>query len=262
MKIFLTIITAGFIINLYSQPSTDYKMDLLSIEFSVMSSNDRSNIQELIIQKSEILKDNGLFSDALDELNRIDTSLYKNTTELCYLKSLNFFLMKDYTQCYNSLLEIFDSTRTGINKYTVLWLFTLNEMGRWDECKKTLLEVCETNSTDYQVINNLPVLIPSKSPLKAIKLSGYFPGLGQIYSGYPFRGITSLVLISAFTSVAVIGIMSGLYVTSVVWGLLPVIKLYLGGRQFSYKLANKKNEENTNLLKQEYLKIIISIENN
>ncbi len=92
-----------------------------------------------------------------------------------------------------------------------------------------------------------------------MRLSGYFPGLGQYYAGYPAKGTTSILLHATFGLVLVESIISGLYVTSVVYGLNPILRFYIGGKQNGYHLSENHNNKQTSKLKTKYLKNITQL---
>lgn len=253
MKIFLTIIIASCFLNTFAQKEQDINKELLSIEYSIWNTQDKKEVSDLIILKAQKLTDNGSFEEAINELNRIEDLSSVDTNELLYKKSLNNFMLGYYDNAYNLMLDMPDSLRLHENKYLTLWLFTLNEMKKWDECKLLLLANIDTTAIQKSEIEKLPIEIKYKSPLKAKHLSGFFPGIGQYYAGYPLKGTASILLHASFCLVAIESIISGMYITSIIYGLNPVVRLYLGGKQNSYRLADAKNNKQILKIQKKYL---------
>jgi hypothetical protein len=226
--------------------------ELLSIEYSIWNTHDNKEVSNLILMKAQKLTDNGFFNEAINELNRIKDRSSIDTNELFYKISLNNFMLGDYNNAYNKMLDIPDSLRLHEKDYLTLWLFILNEMNKWNECKQLMLTIADTSSVRRPETEELPVGIKYKSPIKAKHLSGFFPGMGQFYTGYPLKGTSSIVLHAAFCLITVESILSGMYITGIVYGLYPVARLYLGGKHNSYNLAEAKNSKQVLRLKKQY----------
>ncbi len=256
MKIFLTIIIVSFILSAFAQGKSNLGKDLLAIEFSIWNSQDKKEVSEMIVLKAEKLTQQGSFYDANNELNRIKDCTYIDTNKLLYKKSLNHFMLGNYEDTYNLLQEIPDSLRLLNKEYITLWLFTLNELKQWDKCKQILKTIIDTTAFQKEELEKLPIGIKYKSPLKAMHLSGLFPGLGQYYAGYPTKGTTSILLHATFGFVLVESIISGLYVTSVIYGLNPILRFYVGGKQNGYHLTEDYNNKQISQLKNKYLRNI------
>lgn len=262
MKIFLTTIIISCFLNSFAQKDKKINEALLATEYSIWNAQDNKEVSDFILLKAETLTDNGFFKEAIDELNRITDLSLVDSNELSYKKSLNNFMLKDFNNAYNIILDIPDSVRLHDKKYLTLWLFILNELNKWSECKQLLLKITDTSGTQKSVIEKLPVGINYKSPFKAKHLSGFFPGIGQYYAGYPLKGTASILLHASFGLIAVESVISGMYVAGVVFGLNPVMRLYLGGKQNSYRLAEANNDKHILKIKNIYLKNIqISMEN-
>jgi TM2 domain-containing membrane protein YozV len=255
MKIFLTIIISSCILNAFAQKGQDINKELLSIEYSIWNTQDKKDVSNLIITKAQMLTENGFFNEAIIELDRIKDFSSIDTNQLFYKKSFNNFMIGDYNNAYNQMLDISDSIRLHEKDYLTLWLFILNEIDRWDECKQLMLSIDTTGLLNPK-INELPVEINYKSPIKAKHFSGFFPGIGQFYTGYPAKGITSILLHAAFCLVTIESIISGMYITGIVYGLSPVIRLYMGGKQSSYRFAEENNNKQILEIKKKYLNTI------
>jgi tetratricopeptide (TPR) repeat protein len=255
MKIYLAIIIVSCTINIFAQKQ-DINKELLSAEYSVWMSQEDKEVSEIIFFKAQKLTENGLFEEAIKELDRIKNFSSLDSNEIFYKRSLNNFLLKNYDNAYNQMLEIPDSLRLHEKKYLMLWLFTLNELKKWEDCKQQLLAIDDTACLQKTEIEKLPVGIKYKSQVTARRLSGFFPGTGQFYAGYPLKGSASILLHSSFCFIAVESVLSGMYITGVVYGLYPILRFYAGGKSNSYRLAEQHNNKQVLKIKKKYLEKI------
>lgn len=253
-KTYLIIILLSFVIKASSQTGIVSGRELLEAEFAIWMAESPDTAVKRIRDKSMLLHYNGRFAEALAELERVDTSLI--TCEIKYLKSLNTFLEGSYHESYNRMLTIDYDTRISDTTYLKLWLFVLNENQFWTECRATMLQLQDTATGLYQEITFLPDSVIVLSPVKAQRLSSYLPGAGQMYAGSPFKGVTSFMLTGGFSAATVMFCLQGFYVSGLVYGLMPVIRFYSGGKHYSYKLACNKNEEAIQQLKEKYMNCI------
>ncbi|PKP22685.1 MAG: hypothetical protein CVU05_02920 [Bacteroidetes bacterium HGW-Bacteroidetes-21] len=259
MKIFLTITILSCILRVNAQNDNTLNGELLALEFAVWNSSDSREMSSLIMQKAEKLTENGQFSAALNELNRIQDKRSTDSNQLVYMKALNEFLLGDFDNAYNLLLDIPDSARNHEIEYQILWLFTLNELERWSDCRQILLNLSDSMILLKPDIEALPTRIDYTSPIKARRLSTFFPGIGQMYAGSSAKGITSIMLHAAFVFVLVEGVVTGFYVAGAVYGLMPIFRFYIGGRQNSYTLAKDRNSDMSKVLKDRYMELILLV---
>jgi tetratricopeptide (TPR) repeat protein len=90
-----------------------------------------------------------------------------------------------------------------------------------------------------------------KNPEKARRLSLIFPGAGQVYAGYFWKGLSSLLIQTVWAGYAVLSYSQGLYFTGTLSGVSLFLRFWTGGARLAEKLANQKN----NSKKQKYLNI-------
>jgi TM2 domain-containing membrane protein YozV len=237
--------------------------ELLIAEYAIWNADD-DNAVRLIISKSKILYNCGRFSEAMTELGRTDSMMISNASEIYYLKSLNTFLLGDYHDSYNWMLSMDYDLRVSDTTYLKLWLLILNENQLWKECKKLMLNVQDSSSLLYIEIKNLHDSVFFISPVKAARLSSFIPGAGQLYAGYPIKGITSFIFTGSSAALTTLCGISGFYASGIVYGLIPVLRFYFGGKNFSYQLACGHNDNEVDLLKQKYINCIrqLGISNN
>jgi hypothetical protein len=133
----------------------------------------------------------------------------------------------------------------------LLHALVLNDQYRWLESRAILQRF--NNAQKISLISSMnnrllidsiydPKLSPKlKNSEKAIRMSTFFPGLGQCYAGYYGEGISSFLVISASAGAMVLGIIYQYYFTSILTGNLLIGKFYQGGIKRSEFLAEKHN---------------------
>lgn len=207
-----------------------------------------------LLDKARLCRHAAMYNRALDELERAALYSHKpgQQAQLKYEKMMTYFLAGRYIDC--STIEMSrGEADTLYNNYLAMKLYSFDESEQWDSCKNLLLKLCPAIDTDrINEIKKLPVSYRYKDPGKANRLSSVLPGLGMIYAGYPFRGITSFVLTAGSVVFGVYNIYYGYYVTSVVFGAYPYLRFHTGGRRLSEVLAYRHNYIEAGKLKKKY----------
>jgi len=173
-----------------------------------------------------------------------------------YLTQLNY-LIKDSSFILSSLL---------------LHAFVLNEQYKWAKAKEKLEllnkhlfisdtlkynQIKQLLDSSYD-IKNIPKL---KNVDKAVKMSTFFPGLGQCYVKNYAEGITSFLALTVIAGGMVVGIFYQYYFTAIFTGNLLIAKFYLGGikraeflaEMYNYKLSKGYNLTLKSKIKQHFI---------
>jgi len=166
------------------------------------------------------------------------------------------FRKADYNGTYAALLRIPDSVIIKSDSLLRLKILTLIALGRFEESKAALLAVAQKDNTMVQQIQALPVTSRRLSPSKAYRLGGFFPGLGQVYAGYPGKAFISLILQAGCAGAVFLCWRSGMYLTGTVYGLYPLIRFYQGGKINGRTLAEKRNRKREEALAGQYREIL------
>jgi len=215
--------------------------------------SDSSKFNALLL-KAQIYRNSALYRQAIAETDRADTYAKKNEeqTQLKYEKMINSFLLDDYGYCSSI---VFDSSEVIYHPKEIEYmaLNSLNESGNWTRCKSELIKyVSRGDSNMKKEIMALPESYKYKSPEKSRHLSAILPGLGEIYAGYPVKGITSFFLNAGFIAFAGYNFYVHYYVTACVSGIFPMLKFYGGGKRLSTNLAERHNVHESNKIKKQY----------
>lgn len=152
------------------------------------------------------------------------------------------------------------------------WLHTLIlvQNGRYNKAQNVLQSVIKNSSIlpaeKQQALimrsdslfheESLPNL---KDPERAMALSTFIPGAGQIYAGYTGEGLLNLGLHLASLSVAGYAGYHGFYITGYIAGLATFQKFYFGSRERAYNLAEEYNKKQLQQFNRQLNKLLTSM---
>src|SRR6185312_5163687 len=177
---------------------------LLNAEMHFWQAGNDSTRYSALLQKVHIYRLAGLYHQAINEVERSSQYALKSDekSQLKYEELLNNFLNNDYGYCTTFR---FDSNE-GISyskQIELIQLYSLNELQEWANCKKEMVAYLDkTDTVKIKEILNLPETYQYKDPVKSKRLSAFLPGLGEIYDGYPIKGVTSFVITAGFLTFA------------------------------------------------------------
>jgi hypothetical protein len=130
------------------------------------------------------------------------------------------------------------------NQLLFLEIIALNEMQQWQEAEKSFLLYTQINRLDntegiYDEILNYKF----KKIKKAENLSYILPGVGQMYAGYPLRGLLSGAIQGGLVYLSLSSFLNGYYFSGTFTGVALFYMFYNGGARYASKLATRNNEE-------------------
>jgi len=246
-----------------------YKASSVEYEYIYYSYSDNDVKTRALLKKATCYKKLGLFPESLKCLERINVEGLSDsvTYQVLYETALSAFLSNDYgyaeLQFIQMKLYVKDSTL--INSSQLLYAMTLNEQQKWTEAEKELESyITKSNSSlndsltkkIHSLYTGTPKLLNVK---KAMRMSSFIPGSGQMYLGYWGDGITNASL--QLCSLAFIGynVLAAQYFTAVTLGTGLLQKFYVGGIHRVKYLGDKKNYERAKKFNEEAKKLIIQI---
>ncbi len=234
---------------------------LLNAEMHFWQAGNDSTRYNALLLKVYIYRRAGLYHQAINEIDR--SRSYALTvdekSQLKYEELLNSFLNNDYGYCTTFRFDSNEGTNYA-KQIELMQLYSLNELQNWTNCKKQMLAYLDkTDTIKTKEILNLPETYRHKDPAKSKRLSAFLPGLGEIYAGYPAKGITSFLLNAGFLAFTGYNIYYHYYITSVFSGFLPVSKFYGGGKRLSTNLADRHNDQEINKIKRLYSNEILGM---
>ncbi|MFO8053584.1 MAG: hypothetical protein R6U19_00280 [Bacteroidales bacterium] len=219
--------------------------------------SDQSEIEVTArLEKARLQKQRYAFDKALNTLLATPIISVGDSlkAEFIYEIALCAFLQDDYQLAKGQFVrmrkQIADSSL--YQNYSWLEVLALVQTREFDQAENLMYRSVENSNLPLQekkaVKEEIEVLfepdrLPNlKDPEKAVRLSSYFPGAGQVYAGYFFDGLLNFGLQLASLSLAVYAGYYQYYITGYVGGLAIFQSFYFGGRSRAEFLAEKHNK--------------------
>lgn len=204
-------------------------------------------VTESLLKKSWCFKAESRFDEAYQTLQRINYGDEKVETQasVLYEMALNGHLSgkNDIATGHLAELHYIQNDSVSLNAL-IVEILALNELGRWNEAKLVYEKyLARTNSYESSDVYNDIVHKKRKSPKLAQGLSMIVPGSGQIYAGYPLRGLFSTSVNGGLVAYAVYSFTNAYYLSGAFTGVGLVFLFYNGGALYATKLAEKKNAQ-------------------
>ncbi len=235
----------------------NYSRAILEYERIVYLSGQQPQEIRARLAQARILKQTNQPEQALDilistPLMGIDDSL---RAVFLYETALCAFLSNDFNtaEAQFKRMEFRVEDTALYTPYQWLYVLTLTQNGHFEKARealhKSIKNIPSLSADEQQALSkqidslfhedNLPNL---KDPEKAMMLSTFIPGAGQMYAGYPGEGLLNLSLHLVSLSVAAYAGYHGFYITGYVAGLAVFQKFYFGSKERAYHLAEKNNK--------------------
>jgi tetratricopeptide (TPR) repeat protein len=230
-----------------------------SIEFerAIFYEDDSVHIAQCRLYKSLCYKGMEEYDRALKELEKVNVAILPDTLFMMirYEEAFCEYMINDVQKALGSIedIKVKFNDSPGISAVIPLNILCLNACRRWDEALSIWTSYIEdsrlTDSEKDDYLKNLAKLYRKKSlpkvysQKKAILLSCFIPGSGQMYVGSVGEGLSSLLLNAAFLGFGAWEFYSGYYLTGYFFGLRISNRFYLGGIRRANDLAKEKNEE-------------------
>ncbi|MCX7729414.1 MAG: hypothetical protein N2203_08085, partial [Bacteroidia bacterium] len=228
------------------------------------------------IHAAAYYKQSNLNSNAIHVLKSINTNNLSDSLKFIikYQTALNYYLLNELTQSQNELIILYNIIHDTLLHYKAYPLNTiiLNELYNWNEAKKLLLKyncvyfkdtqqkfIHQKNIDSLYNTKNIPKL---KNVRKAITLSTFIPGLGQMYSKNYSEGIIAFFTNTSIALLTITGIYYQYYFTSIIAGSSLLAKFYTGNisraeysaMKHNYFVSKKFNDNVKNYIINTYLK--------
>ena len=241
-------------INIFSYPDSLYEVGCFKhaateYERIFFISADVNNKNAALLKKSYCYKQDQQFGVAANTLKRID---FNKTTDsiytiVAYEYALNTFLNEDYNETLLQLNELDNKVVDSVydSKCLILKILAYNELQKWKEATISLNNYLKINhiKVDSLVKSELLKKPKLKNEKLAKNMSYIIPGSGQIYTGHWGRGLSSLLLSSAFATYTYVSFVNGFYLSGVFSGFSPFRMFWTGGANYAEYLAKQKNKE-------------------
>ena len=219
-----------------------------------------------LLKKSYCYRADNKFAEAYQTLSRVNCDKLTDSVQyiIRYERALNAYLACDYQNAEFELVQMDFFIRDTLITEQCLFLkiFILSEGENWEQTKFILQKYLLSKHVKTDTIN-FDKLIPLRkirSAKKAKLLSLIIPGLGQAYSGYPGRAVSSLLLQGVAAAFTVVSIMNGFYIEGISVGAIYFLRFYMGGARYAGQLAVKHNSKKYFEAKQRIKAMVLAIE--
>ncbi len=243
----------------------DYNNALVEYERVFFASNDAFLQNQALKQKALVYKLQKDYRQSALTLQRIP--LYNMTLEekdsVYYQILLCFYLSDDFSLAQQTMNSMDISLQEKPSKELLLVeILNLNELHDYSSAYNKLLEyekqVSRLSSEDIHLLDSLYSNIPrQKSGKKARNLS-VVPGLGHIYAGYWFEGVTAFVLNAGILAWGVYEFLGKDYLTAWIGGAGLLSAAYTGQQKRAAYLVGKRNYLNAKKFNSKIKEVLLN----
>lgn len=228
----------------------DYLLAAVSFERMYYEAIDEKIRASYLLKKSFCYKALSQFDKSSEVLNRIKLSPRDSIMRMVsYEKILVSYLNGDYQVSYNEVLK--NKLLFGSSDRDILFFEALNLIGiyKWVEAEKILSENKDKLGISQRDIasifngKNKP-----KNPDKAFNLSMFLPGVGQMYAGYPFKGLLSGGIQAGLVGFSAYALYKGYFFTGGLTGVAFFYTFYFGGAKYAQELTEKRNLKDASVM--------------
>jgi hypothetical protein len=221
----------------------DFGKAFIAYEYFLFNRTGQPQTNLILLKSSYCLKQTGKFEKARVVLDRAD--FYSGSDSLRFLLfyeyAVNSMLANKFDLALSKMEEMHNEFRdtTKLAIILPLEIMALNELQRWPEAHKKYLRLAPNEPDPYQEILSFKM----KNPDKAFSLSYYFPGAGQMYAGYFWKGLASTLLNAGLIYFSIWNFSNGYFFSGAFTGVALFYLSYNGGAKYAATLARQHNEE-------------------
>ncbi|NBP70057.1 MAG: hypothetical protein EBR30_26705 [Cytophagia bacterium] len=221
-----------------------YQQATIAYEFALFQGLAPDDAASVTLSLNTAFKLEREYTKALATFDRIDfyTGSDSLRSVLYYQYIISAMLASRHDLAWSKLVELRYELPGKIPEEVLLTLeiLCLNEMGRWQEAHQYF----QKWSKIYGITKDpYPDMLKQKmkNPDKAFALSYWLPGVGQMYAGYPGKGLVSSLLNASLVAFSVYSFVGGYYLSGVFTGVALFYLSYNGGARYAQVLAEEHN---------------------
>lgn len=222
-----------------------YQQAAIEFERLAFEEGDEHERSVFLLKKSYCYKALTDYEQALKIIDRINVKKNDSISQLVtYERILLNYLSENYINSYNEILK-YKLRNKSISK-ELIFLESLNliAMNNWKDAKNVIVQNQQfLEITEDKIAYIFSQKLKPKNPDKAFNLSMFLPGVGQIYSGYVFKGLVSGGIQSVLIGFSALSLYKGYFFTGGMTGVALFYTFYFGGARHARELANRKNLE-------------------
>jgi tetratricopeptide (TPR) repeat protein len=234
----------------------NFSESAIYFERVAFGSNERHASAAALSKKAICYKALGDFEKSMDVLKRISVSGLSDSfkIQVSFEKMTVNYLLDKYEESYREVLKhrLLYGESPDLLRMEILDLLALN---KWVEAKKIVLINAELFHLSEEDINEIfPKKLKPKNPDKAFNLSFFLPGVGQMYAGYPIKGIVSGGIQAVLVAFSAYNLYNGYFFTGGMTGVAFFYTFYFGGAKYASELAVKNNQQKSAIISAKFNK--------
>lgn len=231
----------------------DFSNAAVAYEYALFTGVPPTALNSTLLKKAYCLKQLGKFERAYQGLDRADFYTGNDSIRalVFYEYALNALLAAKPDMALSKIQEMrFEITDSSLlNTILPLEIIVLNELGRWTDAHDRFRQFAHIHAIKEDPYPEI-LSVKFKNPDKAVTLSYWLPGVGQMYAGYFWKGFISTLLNVSFFGFGGYSILNGYYFSGIFSGIGLFYMSYNGGARYAEVLAKKYNEDKASHFKQ------------
>jgi hypothetical protein len=241
----------------------DYAHAALMYEHASFLSSGIDATATLLLKKVDCLKNINREAEITEVLDRMryDVLPAAYHARWRYESALAAYINGDYERAINevSIYENFIQDTVFINDMLLIKALSCHSSLKWTEAAAAMKKLITTAVSDsvaatvyLKRIDELYGEVPSvKNPEKGARLSGFVPGLGQLYAGYPLDAMASAAINLGALTLGIYNVLNGFPISGYMSGAGLIYAFYIGGQKRAMFLCEKRNYKTRRELDEE-----------
>lgn len=223
-------------------------MEALRLERAIYNSATPAEANGLLMAKVEVRKQQGLYREAMAELNRV--RLYALTgealAEYYYQRALCGYLAADFTGALVAIDECrlyLPNSGNAQPRLLLIEALAAGEIGQWERSRGAAELYLQDGPEELKcAIGEIYDTAPSmRNPMVGWWLS-LLPGAGQIYAGELWSGLLSLLVNSGCVAFGISEAVAGHWLSGWLIGGGVLSTTYFVGQERAYQLTSQRNQ--------------------
>lgn len=243
----------------------DYYHASVAYEYAYFLGIYPQRVNEILLKRTYCLKQQANFEAAYQNLERAD--FYSDNDSLRFLlfyeSAVNALLAKKVDVALSKIKELqFEITDSVLLlKILPFEVLALNELNRWEEAQIKYQQLAGRYSITYDPYPEI-IDFKMKNPEKAMTLSYFLPGAGQMYAGYFWKGAVSTLLNLGMVGFSGWSFLKGYFFSGTFTGAALFYLSYNGGARYAELLAKQHNANKISQFNQEVRNHVIKMASN
>ncbi len=240
--------------------SGDFQRAVVAYEYALFRGLPPTEANPVLLKSAQCLKKLGKYGQAISQLDRAD--LYNERDSLRFLLfyeyALNALLGSRPDIALSKMKEArYELTDTSdITLLLPLEILAFNEMHQWKDAQAKYLQFAKSHSLAFDPYPEI-LSFKKKDPDRAMSISYWLPGVGQMYAGYFWKGFVSSMLNLGLVGFSTWSFLNGYFYSGAFTGVALFYLSYNGGARYAEALANQYNKTKVDAFNAKVKKLVI-----